>query len=113
VRLTLLYIDGRRVGDIYRGDHGSHAHFYEVERPRRTLTRRSDAKRWLLARAAGLAEVPRRESFGTRYGSPQLQVVVSCGPDGMPVPRGWRVVDAYVAVDGQVVVMLERNRRRR
>ena len=78
-----------------------------------TFKRRADAKRWLIARAAGLAEVPRGPSFGTRYGSPQTNAVVPCGPEGMSVPRGWRVVDAYVSVDEQAIVTLERNRRRR
>ena len=79
----------------------------------RTFRRRSDAKRWLLARAAGLAEVPRRKSFGTRYGSPQTGVVVTCPSGGMYVPRGWRFAGGYTNVDGEMVVHLVRNRRRR
>ena len=79
----------------------------------RTFRRRSDAKRWLLARAAGLAEVPRRKSFGTRYGSPQTGVVVTCPSGGMYVPRGWRFAGGYMNVDGEMVVHLVRNRRRR
>lgn len=75
--------------------------------------RRSDAKRWLIARAAGLAEVPRRKSFGTRYGSPQTGVVVTCPSGGMYVPRGWRFAGGYMNVDGEMVVHLVRNRRRR
>ena len=78
-----------------------------------TFRRRSAAKRWLLARAAGLAEVPRGPSFGTRYGSPQTGVVVTCPSGGMYVPRGWRFAGGYMNVDGEMVVHLVRNRRRR
>jgi len=109
----VMCIDGDMVGSIDRQADGQWFAWLSRTGAERTFRRRSAAKRWLLARAAGLAEVPRRASFGTRYGSPQTNAVVPCGPEGMSVPRGWRVVDAYVAVDGQVVVMLERNRRRR
>lgn len=51
--------------------------------------RRSDVRRWLLARAAGLAEVPTASK-----------------------PRGWREVVINPAL-GKAFVRFERNRRRR
>ena len=108
-----LDVDGKCVGEVYAHPKHTSAIHYVRGYPEHRARRRSDAKRWLLARAAGLAEVPRRGSFGTRYGSPQTHVVVSCGPEGMSVPRGWRVADAYVSANEQTIVTLERNRRRR
>ena len=66
-----LLVDGHEIGNLIRlWGEGVRA----IDVPsgeRRTLSRRSDAKRWLLARAAGLAEVPRRPRFrvydGTRW----------------------------------------------
>lgn len=64
-----LVRDGVRLGVVYPswgGMIGSaaivawHARDY-ADCTRRPFRRRSDAKRWLLARAAGLAEVPRRD----------------------------------------------------
>ena len=111
-----LRVDGATVGELLTYSDHVRARYY-VATPddswRRTFRRRSDAKRWLLARAAGLAEVPRRKSFGTRYGSPQTGVVVTCPSGGMYVPRGWRFAGGYMNVDGEMVVHLGRNRRRR
>ena len=109
----MLCVGPLRVGDVVPDGDGWAATVYGTDERETSTRRRSDAKRWLLARAAGLAEVPRRGNFGTRYGSPQCQVVTSCGPEGIPVPRGWRVADAYVSVNEQTIVTLERNRRRR
>jgi len=77
----------------------------------RDFGRRSDAKRWLLARAAGLAEVPRRVRVGPRGGSWSY---VRRDAHTVWPPPGWHEVEEYIGDDGEVgVVLCERNRRRR
>ena len=77
----------------------------------RTFRRRSDAKRWLLARAAGLAEAPRRVRVGPRGGSWSY---VRRDAHTVWPPPGWHEVEEYIGDDGEVgVVLCERDRRRR
>ena len=66
---------------------------------------RRDAKRWLLARAAGLAEIPRWPKVCDFYVST---------PDAPPprLPRGWRVLASCV-VAGERVTVVDRNRKQR
>ena len=75
------------------------------------VPRCSDAKSWLLARAAGLAEVPRRVRVGPRGGSWSY---VRRDAHTVWPPPGWHEVEEYIGADGEVgVVLCERDRRRR
>ena len=75
-----------------------------------TFKRRADAKRWLIARAAGLAEVPRRVRVGPRGGSWSY---VRRDAHTVWPPPGWHEVEEYIGDDGEVgVVLCERRRRR-
>ena len=67
--------------------------------------RRSDAKRWLIARAAGLAEVPRRVRVSGLH-------VMPVDDPPLRLPRGYRVAAEHVWAGSRVTVT-ERNRRRR
>ena len=75
-----------------------------------TFKRRADAKRWLIARAAGLAEVPQSESV------PAI-LITNLGDDVPRPPRGWRIArqrhDVQRGNGDVVVTVYERNRRRR
>lgn len=75
----------------------------DASAPTLRTRRRSDAKRWLLARAAGLAEVPRWQRV-KRGG-------VEDGDARRP-PKGWRRLTT-VEIGGDPVSVYERNRRRR
>ena len=109
-----LCVDGATVGELLTYSDHVRARYY-VATPddswRRTFRRRSDAKRWLLARAAGLAEVPRRVRVGPRGGSWSY---VRRDAHTVWPPPGWHEVEEYIGDDGEVgVVLCERNRRRR
>lgn len=101
-----LCVDGATVGELLTYSDHVRARYY-VATPddswRRTFRRRSDAKRWLLARAAGLAEVPRWQRV-KRGG-------VEDGDARRP-PPGWRRL-MTVEICGDQVSVYERNRRRR
>ena len=109
-----LRVDGATVGELLTYSDHVRARYY-VATPddswRRTFRRRSDAKRWLLARAAGLAEVPRRVRVGPRGGSWSY---VRRDAHTVWPPPGWHEVEEYIGDDGEVgVVLCERSRRRR
>lgn len=87
--LRALVVDGRDVGVINQPRSGGPCEAWMLyEDADRVTRRRSDAKRWLLARAAGLAEVPRARRRHSR--------------------SGWQCIDRV----GPISVW-ERNRRRR
>ena len=106
----MLCVGPLRVGDVVPDGDGWAATVYGTD-ARETRGRRSDAKRWLLARAAGLAEVPRRVRVGPRGGSWSY---VRRDAHTVWPPPGWHEVEEYIGDDGEVgVVLCERDRRRR
>lgn len=117
-RARMLVVGRMRVGDVVPVGDGWDATVYGTDE-RETFTRRRAATRWLLARAAGLAEVPRRVrpfamwARGTEGGRGYRIEA------GALVPRGWRRAGARGAIallaDGTTtrVDHVERNRRRR
>ena len=65
----MLCVGPLRVGDVVPDGDGWAATVYGTDERETSTRRRAAAKRWLLARAAGLAEVPRRVRVGPRGGS--------------------------------------------
>ena len=98
----MLVVGRMRVGDVVPDGDGWAATVYGTDE-RETSTRRRAATRWLLARAAGLAEVPRWQRV-KRGG-------VEDGDARRP-PPGWRRL-MTVEICGDQVSVYERNRRRR
>lgn len=88
------------------------------DEPARFYRQRRTAQAWLLARAAGLAEVPpRRFNFVSRY----ARLAVEDAEPRRP-PRGWRLFDVdrgtlFDVITGEIRPWVrsyyERNRRRR
>lgn len=100
----MLVVGRMRVGDVVPVGDGWDATVYGTDE-RETFTRRRAATRWLLARAAGRAEVPRVRRLprhGWDYDEPRQP------------PKGWRVAHTGRAfISGEPVTIYERNRRRR
>lgn len=99
---TYLVVGVEAVGEAFAWSRTTNAVDYKRD-AHAPFRRRSDAKRWLLARAAGLAEVPRWQRV-KRGG-------VEDGDARRP-PKGWRRLTT-VEIGGDPVSVYERNRRRR
>ena len=107
----MLCVGPLRVGDVVPDGDGWAATVYGTDERETSTRRRAAAKRWLLARAAGLAEVPRRVRVGPRGGSWSY---VRRDAHTVWPPPGWHEVEEYIGDDGEVgVVLCERDRRRR
>lgn len=91
-RARVLFVDRRARGVVYPSGERWFAFLYGVEESQpQPQPRRGVAKRWLLARAAGLPDVPRWPKVKTVSGYPNARVVARSSFDTRP-PPGWRIL---------------------